>query len=104
MAGNCSSRACGPGNGWRGVVGGSTLVKGSWLVPASSDGRCLCVSWSCMLLLFAAAAAAGVCRMDEPLPPSVGDGIARHELTLRSCYAELLGSEPEYTSCHDAFW
>lgn len=44
------------------------------------------------------------CRMDEPLPPSVGDGVARHELKLRSCYAEVLGSEPEYTSCHDAFW
>jgi hypothetical protein len=44
------------------------------------------------------------CRMDEPLPPSVGDGVARHELKLRSCYAEVLGSEPGYTSCHDAFW
>lgn len=42
--------------------------------------------------------------MDEPLPPSVGDGVARHELSLRSCYAEVLGAEPEYTSCHDAFW
>jgi hypothetical protein len=42
--------------------------------------------------------------MDEPLPATVGDGIARHELDLRSCYAEVLGSEPEYTSCHDAFW
>ncbi|WIA36447.1 hypothetical protein OEZ86_007754 [Tetradesmus obliquus] len=43
-------------------------------------------------------------RWDEPLPAFMGDGVARHGLQLRSCYAELTGSEPQYTSCHDAFF
>jgi hypothetical protein len=42
-------------------------------------------------------------RLNERLPAAVGDGVARHGLSLRSCYAEVLGREPEYTSCHDAF-
>lgn len=41
---------------------------------------------------------------DEPLPAIIGDGVARHDLVLRSCYAEVIGSEPEYTSCHDSFY
>jgi hypothetical protein len=41
---------------------------------------------------------------DAPLPTEVGDGIARHTLQLRSCYAEVAGREPHYTSCHDTFF
>jgi hypothetical protein len=32
------------------------------------------------------------------------DGVARHGFTFGSCYADVLGTEPEYTSSHDRFF
>lgn len=43
----------------------------------------------------------GNTRRDNVVP--VGDGIARHGLSLRSAYYQVLGSEPAFTSSHHKF-
>ena len=42
-------------------------------------------------------------RTNLPKPNAADLWIAEHPLPLTSSYNVLLGSEPEYTSCHGAF-